>query len=178
MKKPFLALVFREEGRQGRGAHSFYHLNGCVVLATDRGIRNPDWRDDDLATSCWDSYRITCQGSNDKRTDGVYAWEGEFEDIGSLNLMRAEKCVKALKHVRSAMERIAKDWGRPASFGQFCLHQAKAIGAAGVYLVKEGDRRHCWDEMDLISYTVTEGASAIDWKIDRWRHDDGQQEAA
>jgi hypothetical protein len=85
----------------------------------------------------------TCQSDREKTCDcQSYAWRVESQS-GHVELSQAKRAVKALTPIEKKMDKIAQDFGRPVSFGQYVLHFSRAIGATRLIVksrfVSDGD---------------------------------------
>lgn len=175
--KRWPAIFMREEGREARGAWSYYHVKCDIVVVYENGcVRNCSWDPfgDDQHGSLAD-LRISCQGEGDSREKGVYAWDAEFHPTGGIDLARAKAMHKVLEAIQRKTQQMDKEWGRPQTYGQYVLRIAKAIGAKE--MIRQGP--HCrgrsYEDMDLHRKELAEGADTIDYWIRRWQ-DEAKEE--
>lgn len=75
--------------------------------------------------------RTSCQCDKEKslvKSDS-YAWDVDFQVWQAVNLQEAQRAVKAIAPIERRMKKIAEQFGRPQTYGQYVLHFARAIGA-------------------------------------------------
>jgi hypothetical protein len=71
----------------------------------------------------------SCQCDREKQGDNPsYAWSVENQ-APRFDLRDAQRAVKQLGPIDKKMNKIAAEFGRPQTFGQFVLHFSRAVGA-------------------------------------------------
>lgn len=179
--KLYLGLHAEEIGRELVGLFQYYHVRLCPVRIYESGhIRGISWGS--FTTGAAEQHaemlaglQVNCQGSADhaSRHNGVYGWDTEYRDVHAIDSRRAKAMAKTLDHVDRALHRLRGEWGEPATYGQYCLRVARALGAVELVFTSRNDRFRGYDDTDMQRRTLAEGAETIDCWIRFW-----QQEAA
>lgn len=179
--KRWTGLFLTEEGRNRSGRYDCYHIRAEPVVVYENGcVRNVSWErlgDAENTQGCLEKLRISCQGNAEQRGRGVYAWEVEYDEVRWLRLQQAKAIVKTLETIDRKMAKAEREWGPPATYGQFVLRVAKAIGAKEMIWQTKHCRASSYDEMDLRRAELAEGAQHIDWWIGQWQLE-GEKELA
>lgn len=173
-----VGLVVSEKGRHLNRQYEYYHIELRPVMVYESGhVRNVSydrWLDDGYKElGMLDGFEITCQGDSlhEQRERSPYAWEYEYR-VGHAKLHRLEGMARVLKKVERTLDKQTAEWGRVATYGQFCLRVAKAIGAVEMLFQTDRDGRvYGYDETSFDHKSLSEGAERIDWWIQQWRQE-------
>ena len=161
-----LALYFHDKTEPSyRGAGTDYRVNLTAVTVDPAGkIRNAEgWRG--LTVECLE---VTALGLDDDR-DGrrLIAWETEYRNVFAVDRDRAERMAKTLRLVDARLETLRGQFGAPATFGQFAVRVANALGASEIVFAKTNGGRF-YDDDEHRRWNLGDGAWAIDSATRAW----------
>jgi len=98
------------------------------------GVRNPVWRDDTDELSALADLSITAQRGRDGFNGGDwYAFSFEYNDVHSVDLLRAKVMARTLGTVERKMAKLEERFGYPRDLADFCARCADVMGATVRY---------------------------------------------
>ncbi len=152
-----IALMIGKVKADYNYGHQVFQYSLVIVDAAGK-VRNCSDSDDfsadfdDLTFRCQVSAR-TCEGE-------PYGFSCEYKDIYTLDLRRAERCVKMLRKIEKAGEKFPV---HPETFGQFVALLCAALGITGAVQAPEDNRSTWHDETNYKHWK----ANDIQWLVDR-----------
>jgi len=115
-----------------------------------------------------DGLMVNSQGCSRDTTRHLYGFEIEYRDVFSVDARTAERMHKTLSTIERKMSKLADQWGRPATFGQYLLRVAAALGATRIVLPRKDARDGSYADMDLRIEDLRTGASCVDYRVEQW----------
>ena len=172
------------ENLEGMDSHGFGHCHinlrpvmahkltevphGGQVCGFEIGLKNPSDTDTDRLIRALENLEVSCQGNNDDKPHGVYAWEVKYRDVYSVELAEAERMVWLLKRIDKRLERFGETEGPSLTFGQFAGRIARACEAE-FFCLKTDDATVGYDESEYRLMPLGEGVGTIDHLISKWQ---------
>ena len=134
---------------------------------TDRLVRNfsTSWGDEELPLA-----DLTIEALvNAEHADlgASYGWSIDYSDVYHVDLRRADAMAKLLKTIGKRMDKSSAQYGRPATFGAFVAHAARAIGATTIVFERKHGRGNSYDDNDYGYSSIADGTSEIDAMVGR-----------
>ncbi len=170
-----LAVLIPEHIKQDFGyGHQVFEYSVATVDANTR-VRNCSDSDDAPFCAFADlTFRTQISGNfGDLKP---YAFSLEYRGIHSLDLRRAESCIKMLRKIDKASEAFPV---RPETFGQYVAMMAKALKITGALQTPEnGGRWH--DETQYIRWAAKDIQLLIDRQIGEFieKHGEAMKDSA
>ena len=114
-----------------------------------------------------DGLQFTSQGTDDDEKRNLYAWHVEYQNVTLRYPADAEARARTLRTIERKTQKLADEYGRPATFGQHLLRVAKAIGATQFVLPTSQSYRRSLGEQWRIEDLKT-GAYWVDNAVETW----------
>lgn len=165
-----IALYLTEVNRDG-----YYHLFASVVTDGPEGIRNCEWTRGGNRESAEgifvDDLEVYSQGQNESRRcdDGspnLYAWEVHFKPY-SVDDRRAKHMAETFRTLDRKMAKLAEQFGRPVTYGQYLGRVALALGCA-TFIFPTGPSSSSYAERSHRRYNLQDGIAQADFLVHRW----------
>lgn len=174
--RPDLHILIAEEHAAGCGYSSqYFHINARIVV---QKFEDHQWTpyghvDDDYNGPLYSCLRIHCQGDDDSRTrpadrEQVYGFSIEYHDVYSINARKAERMFKTLRSIDAKLAKMQETRGYVRSFGEYLGRIAEAIGAKGIGIDHQKQRRngYRWEWL-----SIGDGANRANHMIWQWVED-------
>lgn len=161
---PEYALNIFEENK-----HGFYSISTHYVMR-DRS----SWKGIFGHNSVYyalDHITATCQGSNDKPEDSVYAWQITVHHLYNPDLRELKATTALIESVHKKMQKQKERIGAPTTFGQFCVRLAVALKVKKFVYYRESTASY-------MEFSLADGQQFIDNLVRMWQEKRRHQNAA
>lgn len=159
-------LYLTEEHRDG-----YYHLKASVVTDTPDGIRNTEWIGEAGRGVFVQDLQVYSQGDarrlNDDGSPNLYAWEVEFKPY-TVDAQLATRMLQTFKVLERKRSKLAEQFGRPVTFGQYCGRVALALGIDGFIVPKRPFVSTSYAEREHRHFTLADGIAQVDFMVAQW----------
>lgn len=139
-----------------------------VGADTIRNVSDRD-RDADYGGLLLDNLRASSQGCSSDTPRNLYGFTVDYRDVYSCDRHYAEGMAKTLKTIERRMAKLADQYGRPVTFGQYLARLAAAVKAtAFVFTERDVRGRSSYSEREHRITTVASGIGQVDRLTDQW----------
>jgi hypothetical protein len=123
-----------------------------------------------------DDLRVYSQGNDEDRSRSnedsarhLYAWEVQYDSVGRVDRSaKLRAMANTLDTLRKRMSTMANKYGEPASFGQYLMRVAQAIGATEIIIRRGANRGWSYDDCDYDHLELKHGAYQVDRIVKDW----------
>ncbi len=142
------------------------------IVTVDAAGKVRNCSDTDPFSADFDDLIFRCQVSRAISDGKPFAYSCEYRGIHSLDLTRAERCLKMLRKVAKASDKFPV---RPESFGQYVQMMARALGITALVQHPKDGGSGWHDETNYITWKAKDIQYVIDAQITAFLAEHGER---